>query len=180
MKNCNMELNNISPKKHWFALHVFRNKVPDVEYRLRQASVECYAPWRVDEEPQPKRELLVSSLLFFRATKKFVVELRKQLGDIGYVYTDPACDDKRPAVIPDSEMQMFILVTSKGMAGLKYFEYDKRTFAKGQHVRVIDGPFKGLEGYVRRVKHERRLFVCVRGVCAVALAYIPQCFLEKI
>ena len=25
MKNCNMELNNISPKKHWFALHVFRN-----------------------------------------------------------------------------------------------------------------------------------------------------------
>ena len=71
-----MELNNISPKKHWFALHVFRNKVPDVEYRLRQAAVECYAPWRVDEEPQPKRELLVSSLLFFRPPSFPIVRCR--------------------------------------------------------------------------------------------------------
>ena len=31
-----------------------------------------------------------------------------------------------------------------------------------------------------RIKGNRRLIVAIQGVCAVATAYIPQCFLRKI
>ena len=45
---------------------------------------------------------------------------------------------------------------------------------------VTDGPFKGAEGCIHRIKGNRRLIVAIQGVCAVATAYIPQCFLRKI
>ena len=45
-------------------------------------------------------------------------------------------------------------------------------------MRVTDGVFKGAEGYVKRIKKDRRLVVSIRGVVAVATSYIPPQFLE--
>jgi len=50
----------------------------------------------------------------------------------------------------------------------------------GEKVRVINGHFKGLEGYIKRIKKDRRLIVTIEGVVAVATEYIPRDFLEKI
>ena len=50
----------------------------------------------------------------------------------------------------------------------------------GVRVRVTEGPFKGAEGYIKRIKGNRRLIVSIEGVVAVATTYIPGCFLEKI
>ena len=49
-----------------------------------------------------------------------------------------------------------------------------------EHVKVIDGTFKGAEGYICRIKKNHRLIITVHGVCAVATSYIPQAFLKKI
>ena len=77
-------------------------------------------------------------------------------------------------------MNIFILVTSSGEKGLEYLGDDRTEFYVGEPVRVIDGPFKGAEGYIRRIKGNRRLVVTIQGICAVATSYIPQCFLQKI
>ena len=77
-------------------------------------------------------------------------------------------------------MDIFILVSSSGEQGLEYFTADDRKFHEGEHVEVIDGPFKGAEGYIHRIKGNRRLIVSIEGVCAVATAYIPQPLLKKI
>ena len=45
---------------------------------------------------------------------------------------------------------------------------------------VIDGKFKGAEGYICRIKKNSRLVVAIQGVCAVATSYIPQSFIQKI
>jgi ribosomal protein L24 len=45
---------------------------------------------------------------------------------------------------------------------------------------VIDGPLKGAEGYIKRIKKDRRLLVCVEGVIAVATSYLPERMVEKI
>ncbi len=50
----------------------------------------------------------------------------------------------------------------------------------GQKVRVINGIYKGAEGYIKRIKKDRKLIVAVSGVAVVAVSYIPQEFLEKI
>ena len=45
---------------------------------------------------------------------------------------------------------------------------------------VTDGPFKGAEGHIRRIKKDRRLVVTIAGVVAVATTYIHPSMLKKI
>ena len=45
--------------------------------------------------------------------------------------------------------------------------------------RVTGGPFKGAEGYIKRIRGNRRLVVALEGIIAVATTYIPGRFLEK-
>ena len=82
--------------------------------------------------------------------------------------------------IPDREMNIFMLVTSSGEKGMEYLGADSTKFCRGERVRVIDGKFKGAEGYICRIKKNSRLVVAIQGVCAVATSYIPQSFIQKI
>ena len=51
-------------------------------------------------------------------------------------------------------------------------------FKDGETVKVTDGPFKGAEGHIVRIKKDRRLVVTIRGVAAVATTFIHPQFLE--
>jgi transcription antitermination factor NusG len=52
-------------------------------------------------------------------------------------------------------------------------------YRSGDKVRVTGGPFKGAEGYIKRIRGNRRLVVALEGIIAVATTYIPGRFLEK-
>lgn len=51
---------------------------------------------------------------------------------------------------------------------------------QGARVRVIKGPFMGLEGELIRIKGHKRVVVRLEGLFSVATTYIPGNFLEKI
>lgn len=89
-------------------------------------------------------------------------------------------ETKKPAIISDPEMDAFMLVTSTDDPGLEYLSDAPEEFRRGDRVRVTEGVFKGAEGYIRRIKGNRRLIVSIEGVVAVATTYIPGSFLEKI
>ena len=175
----------IGLQKHWYASKVFFNKVFEIEKILQEQEVECYIPCEtvlVERNGIKKkvRRPVISSLLFFRSSEKCALELQKQLNGHILLYTQKVGLKRLPSVISEREMNIFILVTSSGEKGLEYFGDDRTDFHVGEPVRVIDGPFKGAEGYIRRIKGNRRLVVTIQGICAVATSYIPQCFLQKI
>ena len=132
------------------------------------------------------REPLVSSLLFVRTDVHTIEELSAFLkGDPeverpkGFVYR--TADWKEYEAIPEKQMSLFRLVVESGLEGLEFFADDDITrFRQGDKVRVIDGPLKGAEGYIRRIHKNRRLLVSISGVIAVATSYIPPENLEKI
>jgi transcription antitermination factor NusG len=95
-----------------------------------------------------------------------------------YVYSDPLTHI--PVVVPDKEMEVFRIVTSAMQSGLTVLENDPATYQTGDKVRVTDGPFKGAEGYIKRIKKDRKLVVTISGVVAIATTYIPPELLEKI
>lgn len=174
-----------SPTLHWFALKVFYNKVFDVEARLQQYLVETYVPCEtvlVEHKGVKKkiRKPAIASLLFFRSTERHALELQRLFDGRAMLYTTMRDQKHCPAIISEQEMNVFMLVSSSGQQGLDYLGDDKVEYHTGEHVRVIDGPFKGAEGYIRRIKGDRRLVVSVQGVCAVATSYIPRCFLQKV
>lgn len=168
----------------WFAFKVFWNKVFDIEEYLNDKSVQSYLPCVTETVskggvPVSQRRPVISSLIFFRSTPKEAEIFRKELDGKVMLFTRTVDSRREPAVIPDREMGVFMLVTGAGHQGLEYVG-DVPEFRKGEHVRVIGGEFKGSEGYINRVRGDRRLVVSISGICAVVLTYIPQCFLEKV
>ena len=131
-----------------------------------------------------QRTPLVSSLLFFRADEGGLRAVENAMKDAndnakGFIYK--TADWKQYAIIPDWQMATFRLVTAKGSEGLEFFSSDSLTrFKEGRKVRVKEGPFKGAEGYIKRIRRDRRLLVSIEGIVAVATAYIPPELLETV
>lgn len=170
---------------NWYALKVFFNKVFDVESSLSKDNIESYIPCEKiavmkDGKKSFVRRPVISSLVFFRTTERQALGVQEKLVNRVILYTRLVDYRKIPVVIPEREMEVFMLVTSSGERGLEYFGDDRADFHLGERVRVTDGPFKGAEGYIKRIKGNRRLIVSIKGICAVATSYIPQCFLQKI
>ena len=53
-------------------------------------------------------------------------------------------------------------------------------FKNGQLVRVIDGPFAGVEGTVHRYKGQQRIGIVVEGLFTITTAYISKEKLELV
>ena len=173
----------ITTTTNWYALKVFYNRVAKIETLLSGRNIESYIPMRSVEQAVAGRKVrrrkpAISSLMFMRCSEAEAMELQKELMGEVVVYRNRG--ERQPAAIPDSEMQMFIRVTSIDDLGLEYLGEANEEWATGDKVRVTGGIFQGAEGYIKRIKGNHRLVVAIEGVIAVATSYIPTCFLEKV
>ena len=167
----------------WYALKVFYNRVVFLKSLLPDG-MESYLPVHTVERHDRgqlayEEEQLIPSLLFVRCEEKWLVNFKHDHnGDFMY-YT--AAGTNKPGAIRDEEMRSFILVTSADAGrNVKYFGADAPEYHTGDRVRVIDGIYKGAEGFIKRIKKDRKLIVAVSGVAVVAVSYIHPDFLEKI
>lgn len=151
---------------HWYAFKVNYNRVQPLIADCKELGIEFFAP--VD---------VIKSLLFLHCTEgemaRFVVSHRRQ----AWVYYNS--ERTQAAVIPDREMEVFRFVVSAGRDGLEVLGDDRPEYHEGDRVVVTDGPFKGAEGHIKRIKRDRRLVVTIRGVVAVATTYIHPSLLRK-
>ena len=202
-------MNKEEPKYGWYALKIFYNKVFAIEEMMALRGVKTYIPiareevkgeeylrlrallqrdGRTDFEDRRylfdnphiyKRVPLIRSLMFIRCLDTEIRKLRFEIGERGFVYL--RANGKDPAVIPEREMDAFRLVADSFQEGILVFEDDAITrYREGARVRVKEGPFKGAEGYIKRIKKDRRLVVAIEGVIAIATAYIPPELLEPV
>ena len=170
-------------EKAWFAMKVFQNKVFEIESYLQAKDIETYFPVRYEEkkvgrETKTVRIPIITSLIFFRTFSENVLALEQELKSKVALYRYRK--SRQVAVIPDREMDVFRMVTSVSNNNWDYVDAAAMTFRPEDRVRVIDGEFKGAEGYIKRIKGNRRLVVAIEGVVAVATAYIPSCYLERV
>ena len=150
----------------WYAIKVYYNRMKQLREQLAVDGIRFFIP------------SMVSSLLFVQASNDYLMQFEEGYRGRLWVYRDLLTG--KPSAIPEREMEVFIFVCTAGQQGLSYLGADKPEYHKGDRVRVTDGVFKGAEGYVKRIKKDRRLVVSIRGVVAVATSYIPPQFLEII
>ena len=193
---------------NWYALKVFYNRVFDIENQLCGAGMETYVPTTRTElrgedflrakkrlalkddtrndiryiQAGPKiyrRDPVVAGLLFVKCSPDDILRVREDTEGKAMVYFNP--ERTRPSVIPDKQMSMFRMVCSSGEEGLEFFSDESIVnYSQGDRVRVKDGPLKGAEGYIKRIKKDRRLLVAIEGFVAVATSFIPPELLEKV
>ena len=152
--------------QHWYAIKVFWRRTARIKEVLDGLGMEYYA------------QTVVPSYVFIHTDESSAKRLaHSQFGFI-YLYTDRKT--RKPAVVPDREVEIFKIVCSVQDTGLELLDEDPAKYMVGDPVRVIDGPFKGAEGYIKRIRKDRRLVVVISGVAAIATSYIPPSQLEKI
>lgn len=162
---------------HWYAVRVFYNHIFRIKEELENKGVKTYMALR-SVEPRSRRVQLAPSLLFLYWEAEPLKAFKQDHFSELMVYRKP--ESTEPAPIDDREMEMFILVTS-ALDG-REVEVTDRTFdfKQGERVRVTEGPFKGAEGIIKRIKKDRKLLVQVSGVVVVAISKIPGQFLERL
>ena len=149
---------------NWYAAKIFHQRMPRIRERLNADGTHYYVPEAI------------GSLLFVETDEEYLFNLSQQYAQHLWVYRNPGATT--PTAIPKAEMEMFLFVCTAGEAGLTYLGDDKPEYHLGDRVRVIEGPFKGAEGHIKRIKKDRRLVVTIKGVAAVATTHIPPQFLE--
>ena len=150
---------NTERKKYWYIAraHHLNAELCAVLDRL---PFDYFAPMRERSVVMKGREVkrtvpLALNYVFFH-TDDFL-QLRAMVRDIPRVsmlYHQPSRDAKadqyeskyRPMIANDREMEMFIKAASFYSQGAPLAVPDRTLMMKGDKVRIIDGPFKGVEG----------------------------------
>ena len=88
---------------------------------------------------------------------------------------------KEPLIIPDSQMESLQIICNSKADDVIIVPQDAiAKFQQGEHVRITEGTFAGVEGYVARFYGQQRVAVIIDGLASMATAYVPSAFLKKI
>lgn len=171
----------------WYVMRVaYQHELP-VKGQLDAAGLESYVPVeRVRRRNANGNAIgwetraLVHNYIFIRDTLNNIRRVKRDIPHLRYFLASDgnggldACQ-----IVPDKQMQDFM--TCVGTRGSKLLETGI-DISKGDKVRVLAGPYKGIEGVFVRMpnRHENRVVVQIEGVAMVATAVLLKCDVEKI
>ena len=168
-------------KPVWYALRVTYNRSMLVKNDFDSRGLESFLPMQYREmrnKDRLVRKLVpaISNLIFLHITTS---EMRQLKADtqlpIRYIMDR---ETRKPIQVPDRQMELFIAVAGTYDEQIVYLGSDLSSLRKGQRVRVLGGVFEGTEGYVARIKGDRRVVVEIKGVTAVATTFIHPSLLQ--
>lgn len=174
-----------SKDRQWFALRVTYSRELKFQALLQEAGFQTFVPMcaRTFEKNGKKGKKLVpavSNLCFVKAEKTAIDSFIRNMGEscpARFMWDNSA---GRPMVVPTKAMEDFIKVSLIMSDDALYLKDISEKLREGQKVRVIEGPFKGVEGVVVRIKRSRRIVVELPGMLAIATTFVDPRDLELI
>ena len=167
-------------QEYWFAARTRKDQELTTRDALEKIGVEYFLPTQfvIRQLKYRRRRVevpVIRNLIFVHATKEFACAIANEYGVRLFYMRD--FDTKSMLIVPDKQMKdfMFLLDFSD-----EVIEIVNKELRRGDKVRVIKGPFVGLEGELVRVKGHKRVVVRLEGVVSIATSYIPGSYLEKI
>lgn len=166
------------PKNNaWYPIRVTYGRVLLLQKQLEQRKVKCFVPLikkikMVKDKPVTQLVPAISNYLFVFTDRDIIHPLKLEFESIipFRFLLDPIT--KMPATVPTNEMEHFIALSGTQDDQLIYLKPNEFNYKKGDLVKIIDGPFKGVEGRFVRIKGDRRVLVSIEGVMAVATAFM--------
>jgi len=177
--------------KNWYVFRVSYGREDKASNFLVEDGTYTYIAKKIAEKyvgGKRKRYLqtLIPNLLFAYTTEEKAEEYVKDTPAISYLsyYYDHFEEDGNkknpPLTIPEEEMNRFIRATCNMNKHLLYVQPSQCHFKGGEQVRIIDGPFAGVEGRVARVAGQQRVVISLPNIGLISTAYIPTAFIQKI
>lgn len=186
--NCDLSSNKDSLPKQWFAIRVTYGRELKLKSYLDEIEVENFVPMvlktgirTTSKKIKEEKKLVpaIHNLIFIHTSKDIIAELKAKLEyklPMRYIMDKAA---NRPITVPLKQMEDFIRVyTSQEETIL--LNAENFTMKKGEKVRIIEGPFAGVEGEIFRIKKNKKVVITLEGFLAVAIAFVPSAFLERV
>ena len=169
----------------WYAMSSPYGRERMAEEALRQRNVECFVPKKRVETIDAKSNRVVRyvpvirNLIFVRSTEDGMRLLKPQMNQlIQFLMCPSPAGNKVPVIVPDKQMDDFILLNSLPDDSFFLMPADLK---HGDKVRVIRGQFAGIEGELIRIKGHKRVVVRLEGLFSLAVTtYIPRENIVKI
>lgn len=166
---------------NWYAFKIFFGKGKPVKAYFVANGIEYIYDVKKDYWDKDKKKRIVKevpimpSLILFRTTKTKAIEIERKFLNKVMLYRGKNSENlKEPSKISEREVEIFNIVVTSGVEGLDFYDEYNPKFVKGDKFRVIGGLLKGAEGYVVRIKKDHKLYVSIKGLCAVTTGYIPK------
>ena len=174
-----------SPLLQWFPLRVPYGRGLKLKAFLDSRQIENFIPMMrtIVEKDGVRRKVVrpaVRNLCFVCADRQSLDALRADLtGRIAVHYLWDK-STRQPLVVPEKAMRDFIRISRTMDEDLVYLSEVAPKLREGQRVRVLAGPFQGVEGVVVRVRKSKRVMVELPGMMAVATTFIQPDLLETL
>lgn len=164
----------------WYAIRVTYGRELKFRKLLDEAGFRTFVAMRRKKTVKDGKTVVqtvpaVSNLCFVYSEKPELQLFMHSLGEAcpAHFIWDRATGS--PIVVPDKAMEDFMQISLVMSDDVLYLKDITDKLREGQKVRVIEGPFKGVEGVVVRVKRSRRVVVELPGMFAIATTYVqPQ------
>ena len=180
-----------SETKQWYVLRVSYGRAEKDNELLKAKRIETHLPRHttykgVNGKRIKQRLPLLPNFLFAKTTLSVLEQFLKSSPDLSFItfyydHFNMKSDGKNPPlVVPANSMDNFIKLTSIDNEHILLIDEINGTYKQGDYVRIIDGPFKGIEGRVTKITGQKRVIVELPGLCSVATAYVPKGFLLQV
>ena len=180
----NIEKNAVA----WYVLRVTYQREITASKALEELQIEHYVPTirtRIRNDKGVsigwKTEPLVHNYIFIHDSYENILKIKQ--GKLDYLRFMMGKDESgmlsMPQYVPDKQMADFMKVVRT--MGSKPVDPNV-DLKKGDHVRVLTGPFEGVEGiYIKMPnRHEKRVVIKILGVAAVATMALNASDVEKL
>lgn len=172
----------------WYVLRVTYQRELAAQEQLEELGIKTYVPLKrirktIKGRLTWKVEAALHNYIFVYININKIKEIKtRDIPYLRYVMGVDSDGQKRPQYVPDNQMENFIAITSQETEKIKYLDPDFIDLKVGDRVRVLEGPFKGLEGVYMRTagRHEKRVVVKIMGLVAVATPALKSAQVEKI
>ena len=184
---------------YWFPIRATYHrakKVYDKIVALNNNNLEPYLPmqYRIEyandnsDKPTPliKEEPLDKGLLFVRATPdhfRALLNYQSLIPGLTPYYNHFSTNEfgrNDYLTVPDRQMESFRIIVESRNKNIIVNQAEIPQFIEGDRVVVTDGPFAGVEGVVMKYKHQKRVFVELKGVGSYATAYVPGAWVKNV
>lgn len=180
-----MDANEAAETPLWYAMRATYRRELKVQKLLKEKhDIRSFVPMRYEYHMVGHRRMrdvkpAIHNLIFVRATPSAIQKAKSGIPCLQYMIFGK---ERTKITVPEKQMRMFMAVAGTCDERLLYFEPSGVDLSKGMRVRILGGPFEGLEGVLTKVNgaRERRVVVSVSGICHLAMASLPTELVEPI
>ena len=172
----------------WFPMRVTYGRECAVKAFLDAEGIENFLPMttkvsKVGHRIVKKRVPALSNLIFIRHTMNHLTMLKQSRADaepLRYMVRHALRGDSANneiITVPDRQMDNFLRVAAGPEDEYTYLSLEEMNGHEQGHVKIVSGPFAGVEGVVKRIHGNKQVVVELEGLGGITIKFVPKQFI---